>query len=323
MTAPPLTHHDILALVAPFTRSGRQVDLAACDRIQRRVVFKARDRTADAPDLPGLCEWLELEKTGQSSYRLTRTLGLASGLKARLTATGSEPAQLLRQVDVVAATQHFQVGAGFAITRHYSLRSDAQRPVLTSAEVQVAGLTMTMTVLPVRSVSADVLLTAPPGQVLDIPQDLLAVLGWAWSPLSNTRQGWTGKYRLRGALDHRTRRAEGALVQAAVHLARTLAAAPTAFHETQIAARWRVYFRRAIPILTPLCILSTVLLMPRLALDDIPGLWTVVYQLPTVLIAISFMTQDLPRFEIPPWPRRAAANSWFQPWASAPGAVRD
>jgi len=316
MTAPPLTHHDILALVAPFTRSGRHVDLPACDRIQRRVVFKARDRAADFPELPGLRELLELEKVGQNSYRLTRTLVLDSGLKARLTASGTEPAQLLRRVDAVTAAQHFQIGAGFAITRDYSLRSDAPWPVLSRGEVLVEGVVLSMSVSPVRSVSADLLLTAPAGQALDIPQDLLAVLGWAWSPLSSTRQGWTGKFRLRGAPDQRTRRAEAALVQAAVHLMLTLAAPPAQFHAQQIAARWRVFFRRAIPVLTPICILITVLLMPRLALDDIPGLWTLVYQLPTVLIAISFMTQDVPRFEIPPWPRRTSATRWFQPRVS-------
>lgn len=312
MTATPLTHHDILALVAPFSRSGRQVDLPACDRIQRRVVFKPRDRAADAPGLSGLSELLALEKVGQSSYRLTRTLVLASGLQARLTASGTEPAQLLQRVDAVPVGQHFALGEGFAIARHYALQSDAQAPMLSSAVVQVGDLSLTMTVSPVRSVSADVLLRAPPGQVLDIPQDLLAVLGWAWSPLSATREGWSGKFRLRGTPDQRTRRAEAALDRVATHLAQTLAAPPAEFHDVHWLARWRVVWRRAIPLLTPICILITVLAMPRLAIDDIPGLWTVVYQLPTVLIAISFMTQDLPRFEIPPWPRRAIASSWWR-----------
>ena len=316
MTAPPLTHHDILALVAPFTRSGRHVDLPACDRIQRRVVFKALDRAADAPKLPGLRELLALEKVSQNGYRLTRTLVLASGQQARLTASGTEPAQLLQRVDAVGLGQHFQLGEGYAITRHYSLRSDAQGPVLTGAQVLVGSLTLTMTVSPVRNVSANVLLTAPPGQVLDIPEDLLAVLGWAWSPLSVTPQGWAGKFRLRGTPDQRTRRAEQAVTQAAAHLAHTLAAPPADFHDGHLRARWQVVFRRAIPILTPICMLITLLLMPRLALDEIPGLWTLVYQLPTVLIAISFMTQDLPRFEIPPWPRRATATNWFQPRAT-------
>ena len=44
MNAPPLTHHDILALAEPFARRGRRVDLAASDRIARRVVFQEMQR---------------------------------------------------------------------------------------------------------------------------------------------------------------------------------------------------------------------------------------------------------------------------------------
>ncbi|APW45736.1 hypothetical protein [Rhodoferax antarcticus] len=312
MTAAPLTHHDILALVAPFTRSGRHVDLPACDRIQRRVVFKPLEHATGAPELSGLRELLELEKFGTSTYRLTRTLVLPSGMKARLQATGREPAELLRRVDAVAADQHFQTGEGFVVAHHDALLPDAQIPSLTSGVVQVGELTLTMTVSAVRSVSADVLLAAPPGQTLDIPHDLLAVLGWAWSPLTRTPQGWTGKYRLRGTPTQRTSRAERALQRVAMHLAQTLAAPPSHFHDQHLAARWRVVFRRAIPILTPIFLLITLLLMPKLTLDGRPGLWTLVYQLPTVLIAISFMTQDLARFEMPRWPHRASAVSWLQ-----------
>jgi len=312
MTAAPLTHHDILALVAPFTCSGRLVDLPACDRIQRRMVFKPLDHATEVPALSGLRELLALEKMGARSFRLTRTLVLPSGLTARLEVDGTEPADLLRQVDAVPAAQHLQTGEGFFIARFYTLHPGAQAPVLTRGVVQAHGLTLTMTVSAVRSVSADVLLAAPSGQALAIPQDLLAVLGWAWSPLTQTPPGWTGKFRLRGTLDQRTRRAELALQRAAVHLAQTLAAAPCDFHDQHLLARWRVVFRRAIPILTPVFILLTLLVMPRLDLDSMPGVWTVLYQLPTVLIAFSFITQDLPRFEIPPWPRRANATGWLQ-----------
>ena len=311
MTAPPLTHHDILALVAPFTRCGRQVDLAATDRVQRRVVFKPTDRAADVPELTGLRERLELEQVAARRYCLTRTLVLPSGLTARLQATGAEPGVLLRQIDAVPAAQHFLSGEGFAITRHYALRSDALAPVLTSGVVQVDGATLTLTVPAVCNVSANVELVATPGQWLDMPQDLLAVLGWPWSPVSPGLNGWTGKFRLRGTSDKRTRRAEAALELAARHLAQTLAAPPSDFLDQHLAARWRVVLRRAIPVLTPLSMLVTVLAMPRLGLDTIPGLWTLVYQVPTVLIAISFMTQDLPQFEIPPWPRRLTASRWF------------
>ncbi len=314
MTAPPLTHHDILALVGPFTRAGRHVDLAATDRVQRRIAFKPLSR-ADVAELPGLTEQLALEKVGATSYQLTRTLVLPSGLTARLDATGTEPGELLRQVDAVPAARQFQTGDGFVIARDCVVRSDAQAPVLTRAVVQLADATLTLAVPAVRSVSADVLLAAPPGQSLDIPQDLLAVLGWAWSPLTDGRQGWSGKYRLRGTPDQRTQRADLALGQAAAHLAHTLAAPPAAFHDQHTAARWRVVFRRAIPILTPILLLITLLVTPRLPLMDRASVWTLVYQLPTVLIAISFMTQDLPKFEIPPFPRRASATTWLRPRA--------
>jgi len=313
MTTAPFTHHDILALVAPFTRSGRHVDLPACDRIQRRVVFKPLDRSNDMAGLRGLQELLALEKTGATSYRLTRTLVLPGGLTARLDASGSEPAELLRQVDAVSVQQHFETGAGGVMVRNYAVQAGALAPVLTSGVVQVDGVVLTMSVSAVRSVSADVLLAAPPGQALDIPQDLLAVLGWAWSPLTLTPQGWTGKFRLRGTPDQRTRRAEVALQRAAAHLAQTLAATPETFHDQHLAARWRVVFRRAIPILTPILLLITLLVTPRLPLMDRASVWTLVYQLPTVLIAISFMTQDLPKFEIPPFPRRASAANWLRP----------
>ncbi len=312
MSAAPLTHHDILALVAPFTRSGRHVDLPACDRVQRRVVFKPLAASTDVAALAGLQELLALEKIGATLYRLTRTLVLPSGLTARLEVDGTEPAELLRQVDAVAAAQHFQIGAGFEMARNYALYSVALAPVLTRAVVQLGEVTLTLTVSKVRNVSADVLLTAPPGQTLDIAHDLLAVLGWAWSPLTHTPQGWSGKFRLRGTTDQRTRRAEQGLQQAAAHLAQTLAGAPGDFHDQHLVARWRVVFRRAIPILTPLCMLVTLLVTPRFPLDDMPGAWTLIYQLPTVLIAISFMTQDLPRFEIPRWPRRASVTRWLQ-----------
>ena len=53
-TAPPLTHHDIIALVEPFSRQGRQVDLAGSDRTARKLLFKPVERMVAGPDLPAL-----------------------------------------------------------------------------------------------------------------------------------------------------------------------------------------------------------------------------------------------------------------------------
>ena len=40
MARHPLTHHEILGLIEPFTRRGLHVDLAASNRIERRLLFK-------------------------------------------------------------------------------------------------------------------------------------------------------------------------------------------------------------------------------------------------------------------------------------------
>ncbi|MBN8493007.1 MAG: hypothetical protein J0M00_16490, partial [Burkholderiales bacterium] len=104
--------------------------------------------------------------------------------------------------------------------------------------------------------------------------------------------------------------AEQALDRAAAHLAHTLAAPPARFHEQHLRARWGVVFRRALPTLTALSLLVTVALLPSMGLHSIEGAWTLLYHVPTLLLAGAFMLQEMPRFEIPPWPRRSAAPDW-------------
>jgi hypothetical protein len=71
-----------------------------------------------------------------------------------------------------------------------------------------------------------------------------------------------------------------------------------------------VVLRRLLPTLTALSLLATVALLPRLGLDRIDGAWTLLYHVPTLLLAGAFMLQEMPRFEIPPWPRRSSAADW-------------
>ena len=80
---PPLTHHQILGLVGPFTRSGRQVDLAASDRLARRLHFRPVLHAASART-PVLTETLQLERHDSGKHRLTRVLAQRDGLQATL-----------------------------------------------------------------------------------------------------------------------------------------------------------------------------------------------------------------------------------------------
>jgi hypothetical protein len=51
-------------------------------------------------------------------------------------------------------------------------------------------------------------------------------------------------------------------------------------------------------------------LMPPMDLEDASPLRMVIFHLPTLLLAAAFMMQELPRFEIPPWPRRLKTAAW-------------
>jgi hypothetical protein len=314
LSAPPLTHHDILALVEPFTRRGRHVDLAASRREDRRLVFKPPACDGDAAGHAACEESLQLECPAGGFYRLTRTLTHPEAGQATLRAHGPEPGALLAAVEAVALDRHFVTGPGFAIARSYGLDAssgaDAASLVLTQGTVRVAGLTLTLNVPAVRRVAADITLDPGNGERFALPEDLLAVLGWNWARLVRRGEGWTTKLRLRGSLTQRTGRAEAALTRVGAHLAQTLGEPPPRYHERLAAARWGVFFRRGIPTLTALALVAAVLLSAPFR-DEVPAhVLVALYHVPTLFVALSFVLQELPRFEIPPWPRRSSAPDW-------------
>ena len=312
MNAPPLTHHDILALAEPFARQGRRVDLAASDRLVRRLVFQETQRGA-------LREVLQLDDLGTGTRQLTRTLTHPGGLQATLEAMGPSAQELLERIEAVAPAAQFSEGEGFVVARSYAVSGVAQ--VLRLGLVQVEGLKLAMTVSPVSGVSADIVLTETAEHGLALPEDTLAVLGWDWARLIRQKDGWKSKLRLRGRPDKRTRTAEQALQRAAEHLARTLAEPPARYHERHLKARYGVVLRRAIPLLTPIVLVITVLSLPRFDVEASP-LWWLMYHVPTGLIALSFLLQELPQFEIPPWPRPRTAPSWRVPRETTAAAGR-
>lgn len=312
MPVAPLTHHAILTIVAPFTRRGRHVDLAASDRERRRLVFTPRPPAADTPDLPR--ERLELEWLESGSFRLTRTSERRDGLKATLQALGPDPGVLLEAIESVPADRHFTTGPGYAIERSYTVNDPgggmAASLALAEGTVRVDGVELGLRVPPVRGVAGEITLSPAPGTTLALPEDLLAVLGWNWSRLVRRGSEWTGRLRLHGGATERTHAAEQALERAAVHLARTLGEPPSAYHDRLRAARWGVFFRRGIPTWNALALVALALATARFR-DELPvAMWVALYHVPTLFVAASFLLQELPRFEIPPWPRRLRSTSW-------------
>ena len=321
MSSLPLTHHEILVLVEPFTRRGRSVDLAASDRLERRLQFKAIDHPGTDADPLGLRETLQLDCYPSGNARLIRTLTRTDGLQATLESSGPDIGVLLERIGSVAPRSQFTAAARHGIARSHVLRAadgrassaGAVQPVLSRGVVQLDDLTLVLTVPAVRGISAEITLTASPGAQLALPEDLLAVLGWSWARLIRTKEGWKTRLRLRGSPSRRTRLAEAALERVANHLALTLDEPPARFHERHLTARWWAAFRRAIPLLTPVSLVIAVLVSPRIDVGETPGLWLMLYHVPTVLIALSFTLQELPQFEIPPLPRRSRASAWREP----------
>ena len=312
MPAPPLTHHEILELAAPFTRIGRHVDLAASHRIARRIAFKPIEHSSPPPLLSGLRETLELHSYGTGTFVLTRVLTLASGLRARAVAMGPMPADLLAQMAAVTPQRQFQSGDGHVVARSYELGSRGGSWILTEGEAQVEGLRLNMTLMAVRGTAAEIRLVPVRPDTLELPEDLLAVLGWDWARLIRDKDGWRTKLRLRGHLDKRSATAEIALERAAAHLARCFAEPPGQFHDRWIGARWGVFLRRGIPMLTLLALVAAMFGLRHIAAAGGSQLWMLLFQVPTALIALSLSLQELAQYEIPPLPQRSSAPSWNQ-----------
>jgi hypothetical protein len=303
----PLTHHQIIGIAEPFTRRARHVDLAACKRQERRIVFKPIDHAGP----PLLRDTLELENPWDDHFVLTRRLQLdndGGGLHASLTAEGRDAGELLQRIEAVAPQRQFSAAPGRVTA--LSFRLDATMLILTEAVVRFGGYTLHMRVPRVRSMAAEFELTAPAPSAVTLPEDLLAVIGWDWSPLRARKGGWTGKVRLRGKEPRRSASAEVKLARTAQHLVSTLARPPAAFHARHAKARWGAAFRRGIPLLTAVGMIGGVSMLPRAALDDFSPLRMMLFNIPTLLLALAFSMQELPRFEIPPWPRRLDASAW-------------
>ncbi len=290
-----LTHHQILALVAPFTRRGHRLDLAASQRQQRRLRFQARvcdgaaapapgdsGRAGDAEAAPRLTETLTLEHPRPGRFVLQRQLQRHDGLGATLHAAGAQAEALLLQLQSVPAAACFGDGPGYTLVRSGRVTADGRWHIdETTAAVQHT-LWLTLHAPTAGGRSARFTLAAQPGRAGPwptdtLPADLLAVLGWDWSllqagPLPGT---WCGSVRLRpggGLLQQDVTRR---LDQAGRHLAQVLAEAPARFHERHRRARRAVALRQAVPWLAVLAMALQALLigpLPELSIEPLPEL---------------------------------------------------
>ena len=207
-------------------------------------------------------------------YRLIRTLTLTNGATAKLITDGRDPGELLARVETVPPQRQLRLVADTPIVHSYRLEPDTagdgaqpMRMVLTSAEARLDSLTLALKAETGKGYPAEIELSPKPDDPLDLPDDLLATLGWDWKVLRRRGTGWTGNLRVPRNEPDRSRRIEVALERTVAHLARILAEPPRRFHERLVRERWTVVFRRMTPLLLSVALIAGGF---RLMFVDIP-----------------------------------------------------
>ena len=318
----PLTHHEILRLIEPFTRRGRHVDLAASDRLQRSLLFKPVVHDGETAVFAGASEILGLDDLHPNVWRLTRTVTLATGEAAVLTTEGADFGELLDRIDAVPFQRQFKSVGPVVLARNYRLEPAARAPgapvlmILASARARFGGLELSVRPSTVEGYPAEIELSPQPDQPHDLPDDLLAALGWDWSALRRRGTGWIGSLRAPGREPERSKRIEATLEAGVAHLTRTFAEPPRRFHERFVRARWLVFIRRMTPALALAALLAGCI---ALAFADIPSdtpLARFLMALPGFMFYGMFAFRELPRLEVPAPPRPSSAPSWFPTRAS-------
>jgi hypothetical protein len=281
----PLSHHEIATLAEPFVRRGWVPDLARSDRGARRLQFAPRTRQAAARRFT---ETLVLEAAGPLTLRRDCALD-GSALVARLRLPANSADAAARALDAVPATAQWCAGRGFVV----AVDVDGARVVQAHAQAEGCALQL----------GGEGRLRLDTPRARHWPDDLLAVLGRAWSPLASDAAGaWARFRRAGGTLEARS-------VQAAQHLARTLAAPPAAFHARTRHARWRAWGRRTLPALAGASLLALGFAAPWLR-DARDSLWPLAaLAVPPLLLALA-LRGAAPTLTVPPWPRPPAAPAW-------------
>lgn len=316
-TAAPLSHHAILALVAPFSAAGWALDLPASDRAARRLVFKPVAHAAGATH-PALTETRELRDTPRG-WQLLRHLqpepgvALPAEMTAEVVAEDGEPAELLAAAAAIAPGDLFTAEGASLVLRC----RPGQPPQLRAAQAQVAGLRVACTVSGVKGYPMQLVLTRAEADGRRLPDDLFEVLGGAWSRLVPLRTGWESSVMLRGQGAERSADARARLALSLAHLAGVLAAPPALFHQRFRARRWRIGLLRGGPLSLGVAVVAVAFAVRGTGGQAEAMLGALANLVPPLLMALFFMRREMPRIELPRVPRRPPASSW-QPWP-APG----
>jgi hypothetical protein len=254
--------------------------------------------------------------------RLVRTVtvteGPGAGLSSTLTAEGGgDPVALLERIDAVPVGRQVKTYDGVPLVRGYHIGVGADGgtvgPVFVDAAARVEGVNLTASADRSRGMPAEIKLTADPGWELRLPEDLTAVIGWKWRPLVHIVSYWRGSIKVARREPDRTPDIETRLGRTVIHLRRTLSRPPGEFHARHRRARWRVTFQRAIPMLIGIALVAATPLIRVLDMEDSSILRMLIFHAPPLMLVGFFLMREMPKLEIPPFPRRLLYPGWIVP----------
>lgn len=317
----PLSHHEILRFVGPFTRADRHVDLANSDRATRVLQFKPvlLPVASGAVATGQLTELLRLDLSTPQP-KLRRTVASADGLQTYLDASGADLDTVLKRVLAVPPETHFRTLGNVLIADSYCCPEDLAQPlILRESLAHVQGIEVALDARTVVGEPMSVTLTPSDAQpALTLPADLIAVLGNPWKLLRRREGGWKCLLYVPTREPKRTTVALARFACAMAHLDRVLASPPAAFHGVHRAARWGVWLRRLTPLAIGVAIIGSLPLIDHFLLSDGANMNPLIFGIPNFLIVgfIYASRHEMPSLELPSLPRPLATDAW-------PSANRD
>lgn len=271
--------------------------------MRRRLVFVPDAAGGDATN-----DAVVVTSGRTGTFLVERRFGNADGPRAAVLVEAGDLEAAVRRADAVDPARLVEAGPGWTIHRRVNIDADAgtMRPV--AATITLAAASVEVRFPDVTGLPARIRMHARERRHLVLSDDLLAVLGWDWSPLRRAGSAWEGSVRLRG-LDA-TAAAEEVTRTLARHLATTLGATPRRFHERLWPQRIGVALRRAVPLLAVLVLALEFALAPELRSARANPLVLAALAAPLLLVLGFMRWSEDPRFEVPRWPRPSRESAW-------------
>lgn len=317
--ARPLSNHDILALMGPFTRRDRHLDMRASRRDERVLVFAPVEHSPPAPCLPRLREVLSLEARETGWFRLVRELTASqpdgsSVLRASLTTAGRDLEALVAGVESVPPARQFPIVEGVCVECSHRLEAVGEgrlAPVPVGARALVEGVMVEIDADRAGGSELQLRLIPPPGRRLRLPDDLLGVLGRDWKPVREQDGRWTAGIVLRGEGLRRAAEIEAKITRTVAHLAQVLSRPPAEFHPRFLRERRRIAARQGVRMLVSLALVAALVAVVLSPFAQGPAGMALVHYASIAILVGAFLYGDPPPIQPPRLPRPLPHNAWL------------